>query len=94
MPRKRPAVWVCPYNDGVDCSREKCDRCGWNPDVSKARLAAMPEKKFTIPFRGYCEVWANTPEEAEKKADNDEMFFAHYEFGEPTCKEEDEDELD
>ena len=54
----------------------------------------MPEKKFTIPFRGYCEVWANTPEEAEKKADNDEMFFAHYEFGEPTCKEEDEDELD
>ena len=93
MARKKPEVWVCPHNDEVDCSKKKCESCGWNPDVSKARLMAMPGKKFTIPFKGYCEVWAENPEDAEEKAANDEMFFAHYEFGEPTC-EEDENELD
>lgn len=51
------------------------------------------EKKYTIPFTGYCEVWAESPEEALHKADNDKLFFLQYHFGEPTCKE-DENELD
>lgn len=93
MARKKPEVWVCPYNDGVDCSRKKCDSCGWNPDVSNERRAAVVGKKFTIPFKGYCEVWADSPEAAMKMAENDDMFFVHYEFGEAIC-EEDEDELD
>ena len=54
----------------------------------------MIGKKFTIPFKGYCEVWAEDPEKAALKAENDEMFFVHYEFGEPICEEEDENELD
>ena len=51
------------------------------------------EKKYTIPFTGYCEVWAKSEKEALNKADNDDMFFLHYDFGNPIC-EEDENELD
>lgn len=31
---------LCPYNDAVGCfpSKKNCDRCGWKPEVSKARL--------------------------------------------------------
>lgn len=29
----------CPYNSGVTCGWQECDRCGWNPDVSKKRKA-------------------------------------------------------
>lgn len=87
--------FVCPHNEGVDCMTAKCERCGWNPDVQKAREAAMDIKKYTIPFKGYCEVWANSPEEAAQKADNDELFFVHYDFDEPISPEkEDKDELD
>lgn len=52
-------------------------------------------KLYRIPFTGYCEVWGESPEEAAEKADDDEMFFVKYEFGDPVCTgEEDEDELD
>ena len=85
--------FVCPHNAGVDCEEIKCDICGWNPKVEKARRAAMHTRKYTIPFTGYCEVWASTLEEAAEKADNDEMYFAHYDFGDP-ISEEDDDELD
>ena len=86
---------VCDYNDGVICQRKTCNHCGWDPETSAARVKAfLGGTKYTIPFTGYCEVWANSPEEAVEKADNDEMYFVQFEFGEATCEEEDEDELD
>ena len=27
----------CKFNDGVNCERQKCGNCGWNPDVAKRR---------------------------------------------------------
>ena len=94
----------CPYNHEVGCEKANCESCGWNPMVAKARLEAfkrgkkiMPnEKLFKIPFTGYCEVWATSPEEAVDKADDGEMFFLHYEkFGTPVCLGKvEEDEVD
>ena len=89
------ATFVCPHNKEVDCSKRACGSCGWNPLVAKARLrkivgggVKMPnDKLFQIPFTGYCEVWAESPEEAAYMADRDEMFFVDYKFGEPICME-------
>ena len=50
-------------------------------------------KKYRVPFTGYCEVWANSSDEALDKADDEDMFFIQYNFGVPVC-EEDENELD
>lgn len=52
------------------------------------------EKLYKVTFTGYCEVWASSPEEAADKADSiEQQFFAHYDFDEPVClEEEDEDE--
>lgn len=36
--------YVCPYNIGVDCieeSYEACERCGWNPKVTRERLESI-----------------------------------------------------
>jgi hypothetical protein len=84
----------CPYNEGVGCDTPNCEHCGWYPPEAKRRMKGImgEQKKYTVPITGYCEVWANSPEEAVEKADNDEMFFVHYDFGDPTCEEEDEDE--
>lgn len=30
---------TCPYNLYVCCDKQKCDQCGWNPKVAKARMA-------------------------------------------------------
>jgi hypothetical protein len=51
---------------------------------------------YKVPFTGYCEVFANSPEEAAKKAEDiPQQFFAHYDYGDPECLEkEEEDELD
>lgn len=35
---------TCPYNDAVECSSRKCSKCGWNPEVAKARLEAHERK--------------------------------------------------
>ena len=52
-------------------------------------------KLYQIPFTGYCEVWAETPEEAALKAEEDYMFTVQYRFGEPICTGRvDEDEMD
>ena len=34
------SVFQCPYNEACSCDPKKrrCNRCGWNPDVAKARL--------------------------------------------------------
>jgi hypothetical protein len=55
----------------------------------------MTEKLYKVPFTGYCEVWANSAEEAVKQADDDKMFFVKFNFEDPVClDEEDTDELD
>ena len=51
------------------------------------------EKLYKIPFTGYCEVWATSAEKAVQKADNGDMFFASYVFGNPVLLgKEEEDE--
>lgn len=34
-PRPRRVMIVCPYNDGVDCEKDKanCKLCSWNPSA-------------------------------------------------------------
>ena len=53
-------------------------------------------RKYTVPFTGYCEVWADSPEEAAEKAEAvKQQFFAHYDYDDPICLEkEEENELD
>jgi hypothetical protein len=36
--------WLCPYQDSVSCSTRECVRCGWNPEVMKARNEAIMRK--------------------------------------------------
>lgn len=40
---KKPDFPKCPHNEGVCCHPvvNKCDRCGWNPAVEKARNAQI-----------------------------------------------------
>ena len=85
---------VCQFNDAIVCNSKECYHCGWDPEVEKARREArMNQKLYRIPFAGYCEVWANSSEEAADKAENiDQQFFAHYEYGEPVCLSKEEDE--
>ena len=86
----------CDYNADVICDRKECYRCGWHPEVAKARQESVrkgligDQKLYRIPFTGYCEVWAATPEEAAEKADNDELFTVCYDFGDPECLEKEE----
>ena len=44
-----PEWLYCPFhvkNIAVLCSRwVGCDKCGWNPDVSKARIEKLREKR-------------------------------------------------
>ncbi len=56
----------------------------------------MDEKRYKVPFTGYCEVYARSPEEAADMAEDiEKQFFAHYDYGDPICLEkEEEDELD
>lgn len=35
-------VYVCPYNAEVEClHNNRCNRCGWNPEISKQRLEQL-----------------------------------------------------
>ena len=86
----------CDYNDQVVCNKRECYHCGWDPEVAQERLreySGIP-KLYRIPFTGYCEVWAKSPEEAADLAEDiQKQFFAHYDYGDPVCLEkEDEDE--
>lgn len=89
---------ICPYNYEIDCENMKCDRCGWNPEVAKKRVQEVMKtmdgrKLYKVPFTGYCEVWANSVEEAADKAEDiDQQFFAHYDYDEPICLEEEKDD--
>lgn len=90
---------ICQYNRACSCDVPDCDNCGWNPVVSERRLnkirrkLGVKENKYTIPFTGYCEVWAVSEEDAIEKADDGDMFFVEYKFSDPVCNdEEDENE--
>lgn len=90
-------TFVCPHNKEVDCSCTTCENCGWYPPVEKKRKEKIMEfKLYMVPFTGYCEVWAKSPEEAAEKAEDIKaQFFAHYDYGDPVClAKEEENELD
>ena len=38
--------YSCKFNEGVDCHpfHRHCDRCGWNPAVSNARVEKFCQK--------------------------------------------------
>jgi hypothetical protein len=88
---------ACQYNEAVVCDSKECYHCGWDPEVAQSRLEEITSiKLYRIPFTGYCELWAKSPEEAADKAEDiEQQFFAHYEYGEPvSANKEDENELD
>ena len=88
---------ICPYNDGVGCANKTCEKCGWYPPVADERKKdLMNLKLYQVPFTGYCEVWAKSPEEAIVKAEDvEQQFFAHYGYNTPIClSKEDPNELD
>ena len=35
---------ICYYNDGIDCERRKCAKCGWDPSVFDRRKAETRER--------------------------------------------------
>lgn len=43
-PRKNRRRWQtlpCPRNEGIECGdQSRCGKCGWNPEVARARAAA------------------------------------------------------
>ena len=83
---KNPKPTVCRYNDGCECVHQLCESCGWYPPVAEERRQEILElKKYKIPFTGYCEVWAKSSEEATVMADQGNMFFVDYDFGDPEC---------
>lgn len=89
-------IRICPHNYEIDCGAMKCESCGWNPAVAKVRLEKAVKnmtdsKLYKIPFTGYCEVWANSLEEAaDKVEDLDNHFFAQYDYEDPVCLEKEE----
>lgn len=90
-------VESCPYNDGVGCADKTCEKCGWYPPVAEERKKdLMDTKLYKVPFTGYCEVWAKSPEEAADKAEDiEQQFFAQYDYQKPIClSKEDPNELD
>lgn len=36
--------WECPYQVFVSCTVRHCDKCGWNPEVAKARWEKYKEE--------------------------------------------------
>ena len=82
-------TFVCPYNMDVDCDALNCERCGWYPPVEQSRKEALKDVKlYRVPFIGFCEVWARSPEEAATKADDiKQQFYAQYDYGDPVCLE-------
>lgn len=44
--------YSCKYNEGVGCAPvgRNCEKCGWNPKVSKARLEKFcKEHRIAVP---------------------------------------------
>ena len=41
-----PELFGCVFqSESILCDRQICSRCGWNPDVAKARLEEIIEKR-------------------------------------------------
>jgi hypothetical protein len=95
MERSDNGKYICQYNPECECETPECHKCGWNPEVAAKRARAyeiaqlqakFPGKKlYKIPFAGYCEVLATSPEEAVENAGNNDMHFVRYEFEKPIC---------
>ena len=87
----------CPFNMAIICDSEECYHCGWDPKVAQKRQEDFVknwgvEKLYKIPFTGYCEVWATSPEEAADKAEDiEKQFFAHYDYGDPIRLDKEEE---
>jgi hypothetical protein len=88
---------ICHHNKEVDCETPTCGTCGWNPAVTLKRLRKITsgqvkmagDKKYRVPFTGYCEVYAQDEQEALDRADTiEQQFFAHYDYGNPICEED------
>ena len=101
MQRAENGKYICQYNPECECDIPECHKCGWNPDVAERRVRefresyGLNEKKYKIPFTGYCEVWANNPADAINRANRKDMYSVHYDFGDPVCDEkEGANELD
>jgi hypothetical protein len=97
MEKAENGNYVCPHNPSCECEAPKCHKCGWNPEVTDRRLKkcmkdlGIGEKKYQVPFTGYCEVWADSPEEAAEKAEDINLqFFAQYIYGNPVCLSKEE----
>ena len=90
MERAGNGKYICPHNVECQCDIPECHKCGWNPEVAERRRKEFKSKLYKIQFTGYCEVYANSAEEAVQKADNGEMFFAHYDFDDPIRLEKEE----
>ncbi len=92
-------VIACPHNKAIDCAKVDCENCGWHPDVIEKRKKAALDgrignlKLYKVPFTGFCEVWATSPEDASEKADNGVAFYFEQDFEDPIClAKEEEDE--
>jgi len=35
---------MCNFNSGVSCGAGICSKCGWNPEVSKQRVAPLRQQ--------------------------------------------------
>jgi hypothetical protein len=42
--RDESGCWLCPYQFSVGCKRRECNKCGWNPEVAKARTKEILRK--------------------------------------------------
>lgn len=47
----------------------------------------MEHRWYRIPFTGFCEILAESPEEALAQADGGDLYYAEYDFGDPVEKE-------
>jgi hypothetical protein len=96
MERDTDGKYICPHNQECRCDIPECHKCGWNPEVAERRRKEFKSKLYKVPFTGYCEVYANSAEEAAQKADDiQQQFFAHYDYDDPICLSKEEDnELD
>lgn len=49
--REANAVSECVFQpETIMCSKRECDRCGWNPEVAKARLDALTGQGIALPM--------------------------------------------
>ena len=97
MERTDSGKYLCQYNPECECDTPECHKCGWNPSVAARRQRVFREtlgltgKKYRVSFTGYCEVWANSAEEAAEKAKSGQQFFVLCDHDDPVCLEEEKD---